>query len=43
MLLKLMILIYIGTDKPNIILLNNHVRKDAAPQWHALGEQLLKK
>ena len=30
-----------GTDKPNIILLNNHVRRDAAPQWHDLGDQLL--
>ena len=30
-----------GTEKPNIILLNNHVRRDAAPQWHDLGEQLL--
>ena len=29
------------TDKPNIILLNNHVKRDAAPQWHDLGEQLL--
>ena len=33
----------VGTDKPNITLLNNHVREDAAPQWHDLGEQLLKK
>ena len=34
---------FAGTDKPNIILLNNHVRGDAAPQWHYLGKQLLKK
>ena len=32
-----------GTDKPNITLLNNPVREDAAPQWHDLGEQLLMK
>ena len=32
-----------GTDKPDIILLNNHVREDAAPQWYDLGEKLLKK
>ena len=32
-----------GTDKPNIILLNNHVRVEVAPQWHDLGEQLLMK
>ena len=34
---------YVGDDKPHIILLNNHVRRDAAPQWHDLGEQLLMK
>ena len=32
-----------GTDKPNFILLNNHVRVEVAPQWHHLGEQLLMK
>ena len=34
---------YVGADKPNVTLLNNHVGRDAASQWHDLGEQLLKK
>ena len=32
----------VGTDKPNIISFNVHIRGDAAPQWPELGEQLLK-
>ena len=43
MLLNFVTVMYVGTDKPNITLLNNHVRRDAAPQWHKFGEQLLKK
>ena len=38
-----LIVIYAGTSKPNITLLNNHVRKAAAPKWHGFGEQLLMK
>ena len=41
MLLTHFIVMCAGTDKPNMILLNNHVRGEAAPQWHKLGEQLL--
>ena len=37
------IYVFAGTDKPNIILLNKHVREDAAPQWRDLGGQLLMK
>ena len=39
--MTILIVIGSGTDKANIILLNNHVKRDAAPQWHDLGEQLL--
>lgn len=34
--------ICIGNDKPDIILLNSHVREDAAPHWRDIAEQLLK-
>ena len=39
----MVIILYAGTDTPNITLLNSHVRRDAAPQWYDLGEQLLMK
>ena len=32
-----------GTDKPNTISFNVHIRGDAALQWPKLGEQLLMK